>query len=103
MMSLTTMGLNLDPLVRTILPLFICVLKIPLVVNMAWGLEFLYQQESIPNVIIFAFVVFVPTFPKVVDSSKCFGDQITYFLSKLETQFYSYSHGLTLPQSLQLL
>ena len=53
------MGLTLDPIVRTLFLIFICVLTIYLVVLMIWGLAFLYQQELSPNVI-FAFDVFVP-------------------------------------------
>ena len=34
----------------------------------------------------------------MIDSSKCFGAQISDFLSKFETQFYSYSHVLISPQ-----
>ena len=45
-------------------------------------LSYLYQYESIT---------------KVVNSSKCFGAKIPDFPSKFDTQFYSYSHGLTLP------
>ena len=45
------MGLTLDPLVRTIFALFLCVLTIMLVVLVVWGLAFLYQQDSIPNAI----------------------------------------------------
>ena len=48
MMSLKRIGLTNVPLVRA---LFHCVLMIMLVVLVAWGLAFLYQQESIPNVI----------------------------------------------------
>ena len=33
----------------------------------------------------------------MVDSSKCFGAQITGFPSKFQNQFYSYSRGLNLP------
>ena len=45
------MGLTPGPLVHTLLPLFLCVLMIPLVVLVAWGLEFLHQHESSPNLI----------------------------------------------------
>ena len=41
--------------------------------------------------------------PKVVDSSKCFGAQIPCFISKFETQFYSYNCSQNLPHSLQQL
>ena len=51
MMILTIMGLTLDPLVRTLFALFFFCLNIPLVVLVVWSLEFLYQQESSPNVI----------------------------------------------------
>ena len=80
------MGLNPDPLLRIILAVFLCILVIPLVVLVFWGLVFLYQKE--PS-------------PKVVDSSKYFGAQIPYFLSKFETHFYSYSPSHTLSHSLQ--
>ena len=54
-MSLTMMGLTPGPLVRTLFPLFICILPVPLVVLVAWGLLFLQQQESSPNVIFLLF------------------------------------------------
>ena len=50
------MGLTADPLVCTLFPLFLCVLMISLVVLVYQGLEFLYQQESIPNVIFLRFL-----------------------------------------------
>ena len=53
MMSLTMMGLTPAPLVFTILPLFLCVLTILLAVLVVWGLAFLYQQESIPQLIFY--------------------------------------------------
>ena len=47
MMSLTMVGLTQVPLVRALLPF---IFTIPLVVSVDWGLAFLYQQESSPNV-----------------------------------------------------
>ena len=46
---------------------------------------------------IFAFVVFVPIGfeSKGGQLIKCFGAQISCYLSKFETQFYSYIRGLT--------
>ena len=51
------------------------------------------------------FYVFVPIRVKSKGGRliKCFGAQIPFYLSKFETQFYSYSHGHNLHQSLQLL
>ena len=46
-MSLKIMGLNLDPLVRTIIALFICVLIILLVVLVFWGLEFFTNRSRV--------------------------------------------------------
>ena len=76
--------------------------------------DFLYFDDYVGRVSSLGSSVFVPTgvkskcdfvrfscsyqyesSPKVVDSSKHFGAQIPDFLSKFETQFYSYSHGLT--------
>ena len=103
MTSLTTMGLNPDPLVCTIFTLFICILTILLVVLVVWGLTSSYQQESSPKVTFLRLTCSYQqeTITKVVDSSKCFGSQIPYFISKFETQFYSYSRGQTLHHSLQ--
>ena len=39
--------------------------------------------------------------PEVVESSRCFGTQITYFISKFETKFHSYSRIQTLPHSIK--
>ena len=96
------MGLNPGPLVRVI---FYCVLKILLVVLVAWGLAFLYKQELGPNVTFLHFSCWYQydSSPKVVDSSKCFGAQIINFPSKFKNLFYSYIHGMTLPHSFQLL
>ena len=45
------MDLTLDPLVHTTFVLLPSVLTIPLIVLVVWGMAFLYQQESSPNVI----------------------------------------------------
>ena len=102
MMSLTMMGLTPDILVCTLFATFLCILKIPLVVLVVWGLLFLYQQESSPNSIVLCLICSYQyeSNPKVVDSFKCFGAQIPYFISKFETQFYSYSRRLTTYHSL---
>ena len=65
MMSLTNLGLTLEPLARTIFALFIFVLTSLLLVF--WGMKFLHQQDSSP---------------KVVDSLYYFGAQIPDFHSK---------------------
>ena len=80
---------------------FHCVLTVPLVMLVAWGLAFLYQQELSPNVMFFYlfFLYQKESIPKVLDSSKCFDNQITGFPSKFKNHFYSYSHGLTFPHS----
>ena len=87
------MVLNPVPMVHAI---FHCALKILLVVLVAWGLEFLYQQELSPNVKLLRLSCSCQyeSSVKVVNSSKCFGAQIPDFLSKFQNQFYSYSHGL---------
>ena len=51
------MGMTLGPMVRTLFALFLCVLTVPLVVLVAWGLAFSYQKESIPNMIFFVYSV----------------------------------------------
>ena len=82
---------------------FRCVFVILLVVLMFWGLTSLNQQESSPKVI-FLFLTFFyqyESIPMVVDSSKCFGAQISCFISKFETLFYSYSHSQNSPCILQ--
>ena len=90
-----SMGLTPSPPVRAILH---CVLMIPLVVLVTWGLEFLYQQESSPNVtFLLSCSHQCESSKKVVDSLKCFGAQIPDFTSKFKNHFFSYSHGLTLP------
>ena len=101
MTSLTMMGLTPVSLVHTILLLFLYVLTITLIVLGDWGLAFLYQQESSPNVIFLRFSCLYQweSNPKVVNLSKCFGAQIPCSLSNFETQFYSYSHDLTLLHS----
>ena len=53
MMSLTMMGLTLVPLVCAIFLISLCVLTNTLVVLVAWGIAFLYQQELNPNVIFY--------------------------------------------------
>ena len=103
MMSLKNFGLTPDPLVRTIFALFIFILTILMVVLVFWYLKFLHQQES-SSMVIFLHLTFLyqqESITKVVDSLKCFGAQIPYFLSKFETQFYSYSHSQTVPRLLQ--
>ena len=67
---MTNLGLTPDPLVRTLLNIFICVLTSMLLVLVFWGLTFLHQQESSPN---------------VVYSLHSFGAQISNFPSKFET------------------
>ena len=47
------MGLTPDPVVRTLFALFVCVLKVLLVLLVVWGLYILYQQESSTNVMFF--------------------------------------------------
>ena len=69
-MSLAKFGLTLDPLVRTLLDLFICVLSSPLL--MSWGLTFSHQLESSP---------------KVVDSLHSFSAQITDFPPSFRISF----------------
>ena len=98
MMSLTMMGLTPGNLVRVILH---CIFSIPLVVLVDWGLAFLYQHESSPNVMFLSLSCSCQqeSSPTVVNSSRCFGAQIPDFLSKFQNQFYSYSHGLTLRHS----
>ena len=80
---------------------FFCVFTILLVVLVAWGLEFLYQRESSPNMIFFCLLCSYKkeSNPKLFESSKYFGAQISCSLSKLENQVYSYSHDLNLPSS----
>ena len=47
MISLTKLGLTLDPLVRTFFALFLCVLTIPLVVLMFLGLVFCTNRSQV--------------------------------------------------------
>ena len=99
MMSLTMLGMTLDPLVPTLFLVYIFIFTIPLVELVAWGLAFFYRQESSPNVI-FSHLLYSHQYemnPKVVNSSKCFGAQIPCSFYKFETRFYSYSLGLTSP------
>ena len=51
MMSMMNLDLTPDPLVLTIFTIFLCILTITLVLLVFWGLEFLQQQESSPNVV----------------------------------------------------
>ena len=81
MMSLMVMFLTLGPLLRNLFALLLCVLIFLLAVLVVSGLVFLHQQESNPNVIFFTFDVLA----KLVDSLKCFGAQIPYFIFKFET------------------
>ena len=74
MMSLTNLGLTPDPLVHTILTIFLCIFMSPLLVLVFWGMNCLHQQESSP---------------KVVNSLHSFGAQITDFPSNFQNQFYS--------------
>ena len=92
-MSLTRLVLTLDILLRNIFALYICLLTSLLVVLVFWALTFLHQQELSPKGIFLylAFSYQQELSSKVVDSLKCFGAQIPYFLSKFENQFYSYS------------
>ena len=69
MMILKNLGLTPDPLVQIILAIFLCVLKIPLVVLVFWGLAFSHHQESRP---------------KVVDSLNYFGAKIPDSPSKFQ-------------------
>ena len=103
MTSVMNLGLTMDPLVRNIFALFICVLTSPLVVLVFWGLMFSHQQESSKNVIFFClmFLYQQDSIPNVVDSLKYFGAKIICSLSKFENQFYSYSHSQTFPCLLQ--
>ena len=103
MISLTNLELTPYPLVCSLFAIFICVLTIPLVVLMFWGLEFLHQQESSPILIFLRLTCLYQheLNTKVVNSLKYFWDQIPYFLSKFETQFYSYSCSHTLTHLLQ--
>ena len=97
------MGLTPYTPVRTIFALFIDVLMITLVVLVFAGLAFWHQQELSPNVVFLRLTCLYQyeSSLKVVDSSKYFGAQIPYFLSKFENQFYGYSCSQTLPCSLQ--
>ena len=87
------MGLNPDPLERTIFTIFLYILMILLVVLVVWGLTFLYQQQSFPNVIFLGLTCLYQyeSIPIVADLLKFFDAQIPCFLSKFETRFYSYS------------
>ena len=102
-MSLKNLGLIPDPLVRTVLALSLLVLTSLFSVLVFWGLTFSHQHELIPKVVFLRLTCPYQQglSPKVFESMKCFGAQITYFLSKFENQFYSYSLSQTLPLSLQ--
>ena len=79
------MGMTPSFLVLTLLQIFLCILMITLVVLVAWGLAFLHQQESIPNVM-FLHLLYSYQYesnPNVFDSSKCFGAQIPCSFSKI--------------------
>ena len=81
------MFLTSGPLVRTVFPLFICVLTILLVVLVAWGLAFAYQHESIYKCDIFAFFGFIRMGSESKGGRliKYFGAQIICSLFKFET------------------
>ena len=76
-MSLENLGMNQDPLVRTIFVIFLIILTSLSLVF--WGLTFSHQQESSP---------------KVVDSLQYVGAQIPDFASKFQNQCYSYNLNL---------
>ena len=103
MMSLMNLGLTPDPLIHTLFALFIFVFTTTLLVLGFWDLVFLHPQEVSITVIFLRLMCLYQheSSPKVVDSSKCFGAQIPYFISKFETQFYFFSRIQTLPHSLQ--
>ena len=82
MMNMTNLEPTPDPLVRTLLDIFLCILMSPLLVF--WGLIFLHQREFSP---------------KVVDSLHSFCAQIPNFPSKFQNLLYGYSltfHSLSL-------
>ena len=105
MISLKNLGLTPNPLVSTLFELFLCVFTILLVVLLFGGPQFFHKQKSSSQVIFMGlnFSYQQNLSPKVVNSLKCFGVKITSFLSKFETQFYSYSRRQTLLHSLQTL
>ena len=87
-MSLRSLGLTPDPLVRNVLRFYLC-LTILLVVLVFWGLMFLHQQESSPRVIFLCLIFSYQqeSSPKVVDSLKQFGAKIPYFFPNLKLSF----------------
>ena len=74
MMSLMNLCLTPNPLVSTVFALFLLFLTSLLL--LFWGLMFLHQHESSPN---------------VVNSLYSFGVQIPDSMSKFQNQFYSQS------------
>ena len=101
MMIIMMIGLTPGPLVRNIFPVFLCVLK-----NSVGCVSGLVSGIFAPTVVDFKFDIFRLTCSyqwesnqKLVDSLKYFGAQITCVISKFESQFYIYSHGLNIPNS----
>ena len=72
MMSMASLVLTPDPLVRTLFAIYPCIFTSSLVVVVFWGLKFLHQKELSP---------------KVGDSLHCFGAQIIDFPSKFQNKF----------------
>ena len=89
MMSLTNLGLTLDPMVRTLFALFLCIFTIMLVVLVFWGLMFSHQQDSITKVIFLRLTFFYQqeSIPKVVDSLKMLALKFLIFFPNLIISF----------------
>ena len=96
------MGLNLNPLVRTIFTLFLWRFDDYVGSVSCFGYGVFVPTGVNPKCDIFAFAVFLPigVESKVGRLIEMFGAQIPCFTSKFETQFYIYINSLTSPYSL---
>ena len=100
-MNLTMTSMTLGPLVRA---LFNCILTIPLVVLVAWYLDFFCTNMSRVQMWRFTFVMFVSIW---VESKGGWIIEIlwrsnSWFSLQISNEFYSYCHGLNLPHSFRL-
>ena len=97
------MVMTLDTLVSALFAIFICVLTnyVGSVSCLGSGIFLPTGVESKVKFLRLTCLYQHESTPKVAGLSKWFGAQISYVISKFETQFYSYSRSQTLPHSLK--
>ena len=99
-MSLTMMVLTQDPLVHTLLLIFLrfyC--SVGHVSGLGSGIFVPTGVDSKCEILRLSYLYQYKSTPTVVNSLNHFGAKITCSLSKFVTQFYTYSHGMTSPHS----